>query len=265
MGRIVDWFPGLNVYVPPLPYDGGLSIGASQYVFHHMMGNPRIRRDAGSVASPYLGRSYSREEAEAAIAPWLSVGISRRECDDEGVARLIGEGAVVSIFHGRAESGRRALGNRSILADPRRADMKDIINEKVKHRQWYRPFAPSIVREEVGRFFTRDCESPYMSFVVPWRREFIAALPAVVHFDGSARLHTVTKASNAWFHGLLRTWERLSGQPILLNTSFNDREPICETPADAIACFHKTGIDALYFPEWRILLEKRGVASIGIS
>jgi carbamoyltransferase len=113
-----------------------------------------------------------------------------------------------------------------------------------------------VVREEVGRFFLRDCDSPFMSFVVPWKKEFIDRLPAVVHFDGSARLHTVTREGNPWYYDFLRTWEGISGYPILLNTSFNDREPICETPADAIACFQKTGIDALYFPEWKILLRK---------
>ena len=135
--------------------------------------------------------------------------------------------------------------------------MKDIINEKVKHRQWYRPFAPAILRERVTDWFVRDIESPYMGFVIKFKNDVIDKVPAVVHHDGSGRLQTVRETDNKWFYNFLKKWEQLTGVPILLNTSFNDREPIVETPEDAIKCFLKTDIDYLYFCDYNILLEKK--------
>ena len=164
--------------------------------------------------------------------------------------------SIISVFSAGSESGRRALGNRSILADPRNPDMKDIINEKVKHRQWFRPFAPSILREKVSEWFEHDISSPYMSFVVPFKEEVRDKVPAVVHFDGTARLQTVTENDNKWYYDFLKTWEEVSGVPIVLNTSFNDREPIVETPEHAINCFLKTDIDYLYFADFEILVSK---------
>ena len=161
------------------------------------------------------------------------------------------------MFHGGAESGRRALGNRSILADPRSPDMKDLINEKVKHRQWYRPFAPSILREDVKDWFEKDVDSPYMSFVIPFREEVKDKIPAVVHLDGTGRLQTVTKESNEWYYNFIKKWKNKTGVPILLNTSFNDREPIVETPEHAVNCFMGTNIDYLYFSDYNILINKK--------
>jgi carbamoyltransferase len=164
---------------------------------------------------------------------------------------------IVSVYGGGSESGRRALGNRSILADPRNPNMKDIVNEKVKHRQWFRPFAPSIMREEVSNWFTRDVNSPYMGFVLQFKKEKQDLVPAVVHFDGSARLQTVTKNDNEWYYNFLSEWNEKSGVPIILNTSFNDREPIVERPQHAINCFLKTNIDHLYFFDYGILVSKK--------
>ena len=183
--------------------------------------------------------------------------VTHSETTDKDVALLLDKGKIVSVFGGGSESGRRALGNRSILADPRNPNMKDIINEKVKHRQWYRPFAPSILRESVKDWFYSDISSPYMSFVLKFKEEVRSRVPAVVHFDGSARLQTVTEKDNKWYYNFIKTWEATSGVPILLNTSFNDREPIVETPEHAIACFLKTDIDYLYFTDYGILVSKR--------
>ena len=163
---------------------------------------------------------------------------------------------IISVFGGPSESGRRALGNRSILADPRKKEMKDIINEKVKHRQWFRPFAPSILREEVSNWFEHDIDSPYMSFAIKFKEEVRNKAQAVVHFDGTGRLQTVTENDNKWYYDFIKSFHIKTGVPILLNTSFNDREPIVETPLDAIKCFKNTEIDYLYFYDYNILVKK---------
>jgi len=134
--------------------------------------------------------------------------------------------------------------------------MKDIINEKVKHRQWFRPFAPSILKDDVKDWFEKDIDSPYMSFVVKFKEEVRDKVPAVVHFDGSGRLQTVTKNDNKWYYNFINSFKEKTGVPILLNTSFNDREPIVETPQDAINCFKGTDIDYLYFYDYNILVRK---------
>ena len=134
--------------------------------------------------------------------------------------------------------------------------MKDLINEKVKHRQWYRPFAPSMLREKVKDWFERDDNSPYMNIVLNFKEEMKSKVPAVVHKDGTARVQTVTEKDNSWYCNFLKKWEEKSGVPIILNTSFNDREPICETPEHAINCFLGTDIDYLYFYDYNILLKK---------
>ena len=135
--------------------------------------------------------------------------------------------------------------------------MKKMINEKVKHRQWYRPFAPSILREEVSNWFESDQASPYMSFAIPFKKECLERVPAVIHLDGTARLQTVTRNDNKWYHDLLTRWNKKTGVPILLNTSFNDREPICENPDHAIDCFLRTNIDYLYFSDFDLLVSKK--------
>ena len=164
---------------------------------------------------------------------------------------------IISVFGGKSESGRRALGNRSILANPKDEKMKDIINSKVKHRQWYRPFAPSILAEEVDNWFEENYDSPYMSFAVKFKESKRKLVPAVSHYDGTGRLQTVSEDTNSWYYGFIRAWYEKSGVPILLNTSFNDREPIVETPEHAINCFLRTNIDYLYFYDSKILVSKK--------
>jgi carbamoyltransferase len=134
--------------------------------------------------------------------------------------------------------------------------MKARVNDRVKHRQWFRPFAPSFLRESVSDYFVRDDDSPYMGIVLKFKDDAAKRVPAVVHFDGSARLQTVTRDSG-WYYDFIKKWNEVSGVPVVLNTSFNDREPICETPEHALRCFLGTEIDYLYFPEFSILVSRR--------
>jgi len=256
-GKMFDWFEGIydDIYMCPVPYDAGLAIGAAQWVWHQALDQPRITWD--SSATPYLGEHYGPEETLQAIDKY-DKRINVIKAKDEDVLKMLADQKIVSVFGGGSESGRRALGNRSILADPRSADMKDKINQKVKHRQWYRPFAPAILREDVPDWFVRDIDSPYMGFVVKFKEGVIDKVPAVVHHDGSGRLQTVTEKDNPWFYNFLVKWKEKSGVPILLNTSFNDREPIVETPEDAIKCFLGTDIDYLYFFNEGLLINKEG-------
>lgn len=252
-GKIWDWYPQLeNVYIPPVPYDAGLAIGNIQYILHHINDVPRkIHVDN---ITPYLGKTYSRADVLKPLIGNLKLEYSVKSDDD--VVNLLCEKNIVSVFNNGSESGRRALGNRSILADPRHEDIKDIINEKVKHRQSFRPFAPSVLRDKVSEWFERDINSPYMQFVVKFKEEVRELVPAVVHIDGSARLQTVTKNDNEWYYNFISKFFEKTGVPILLNTSFNDREPIVETPEHAVNCFLKTNIDYLYFAQFNILVKK---------
>ena len=256
IGKLLKWYEGRldGIFVTPTPHDGGLTLGSAQYIWHQILDNPRVNWN--DHASPYLGEIYSKDSVTKAIASNSEL-VEQSGADVSTVVGLLGDQKIVSVFSGGSESGRRALGNRSILADPRSVDMKDTINEKVKHRQWFRPFAPSVLAEEAKNWFKFDVESPYMSFVVEFKEEVRDKVPAVVHLDGTARLQTVSKNDNPWYHNLLSKWHEKTGVPILLNTSFNDREPICETPDHAIDCFLRTNIDHLYFADYNILLSKK--------
>lgn len=260
MGKIWKKLPEeWEMYLPPVPYDGGLNIGAAQYHYHNILGNPKVYSEPGEFASPYLGEMYSQQD----IADTLKANKDKIECQKQlpsYVASLLTQGKIVSVFNGRSESGRRALGNRSILADPRNKDMKDMINEKVKHRQWYRPFAPSVLEEHGKEWFEKFRPSPYMGFVFQIREDMRGKAPAIEHFDGTARIQSVNREQNEWYYDLINAFYKLTGVPILLNTSFNDREPIVETPQDAINCFLGTDIDYLYFADTKDIVSKKDVA-----
>lgn len=253
MGKIREWFPRIkSLYIPPVPYDGGLCIGGAQYVWHHVLENDRVAWKTN--VSPYLGEKYDETRIREDLKKFEG-RISVTPANDLDVAHLLDKQDIVAVFQGGSESGRRALGARSILADPRSNEMKGRVNEKVKHRQWFRPFAPSILRERVGEFFQRDDDSPYMGIVLKFREDAKQRVPAVVHYDGTARLQTVSQDAG-WYYKFITTWNEVSGVPIILNTSFNDREPICETPEHAINCFLGTDIDSLYFPEHGMLVRR---------
>jgi carbamoyltransferase len=253
-GKLHEWYSDRydNIYVCPVAYDAGIAIGAAQYVWHYIKGNDRIKWEDN--ASPYLGEVYDSESINHALE---NDKLTYKVTNQYEVLQLLSDQNIVSVFSGGSESGRRALGNRSILADPRNPNMKNLINEKVKHRQWFRPFAPSILRERVADWFTIDIDSPYMSFVINFKDEVKHKVPAVVHIDGTGRLQTVTEKDNKWYYSFLKKWEKMTGIPILLNTSFNDREPIVETPEHAVNCFLGTNIDYLYFVDEEILVSKK--------
>jgi carbamoyltransferase len=254
-GKLRTWFPQLReIYIPPVPADAGLTIGAAQYAWHHVLDKPRIKWIDN--VKPYMGKKYSKDIVDATLKS-VADKINVTDGTDEDVVQLLDKGNIVSVFNGSAESGRRALGNRTIMADPRKHYMKERINKQVKMRQWFRPYAPTILREEVINWFKTDVDSPFMGFVAEFKDDKKFLVPAVVHFDGTARLQTVTENDNKWYYGFIKKWEKKTGIPIVLNTSFNDREPICETPEHALKCFIKTEIDYMYFPEFGYLIKKK--------
>lgn len=252
IGKINKWFPKIkNVYVPPVPYDGGLSIGAAQIVYHNVLNNERLHWDDCFPA--YMGEIHKK------IPHYLYTRddiVTRPVTETEVVERLI-SGEIIAVYRGSTESGRRALGNRSIIADPRSSLMKSKINDKVKHRQWFRPFAPSILREEMKNWFEEEVESPYMTHVVKFKDDVISKVPAVVHFDGTGRVQTVTEKHNHWYYHFIKRFQSMTGVPILLNTSFNDSSPIILTPKDAIECFLSTEIDCVYFVDDGFLVTRK--------
>ncbi len=255
VGKLKKAIPRIkNIFCDPVPYDAGLSLGSARYLWHHVLGNPRIKNDAKNK-SPYLGKIYSHDDIKKALRAFKG-RVRFKKSEDKEVLEKIKNQKIVSVFGGGSESGRRALGNRSILADPRNPEMKNIINEKVKHRQWFRPVAPSILEEKVLDWFIDNPDSLYMSFAVKVRDDKKDIVPAILHFDGTARLQTVNKKISPWYHKFISKWEKISGVPILINTSFNDSEPIVETPKDAIKCFLGTEIDYIYFFDYGILVEK---------
>ncbi len=258
IGKLKEWFPNLkNIYVPPTPHDGGLTLGAAQYVWHQILDNSRITWNDNFT--PYLG--YKRDPSYIKLSVTEEV-MSRpgfkqfTNVKIDNVIDLLDKQKIIAIYQKGSESGRRALGHRSILADPRNPNMKDMINEKVKHRQWFRPFAPSILHSDVGEWFTETVDSPYMSFVLKFKEEVKEKVPAVVHADGTARLQTVTKNDDEWYFEFLTKWKAKTGVPIILNTSFNDCEPVCESVKQSLDCFQRTEIDFIYFPEIETLISK---------
>jgi carbamoyltransferase len=201
----------------------------------------------------YTGPRFSCEEVRAALD---GSGLSYESYSDEEVtrraARDLAEGAVVGWFQGRMEFGPRALGNRSILADPRRVEVKDILNQRIKKREPFRPFAPAILEEYVGDYFEQNHPSPTMLMVYQIKPDRRSQIPAVTHVDGSGRLQTVSCAVNPVFHRLISDFYALSGVPVVLNTSFNENEPIVCSPQDAIGCFMRTRMDVLYLGNYAV-------------
>lgn len=204
--------------------------------------------------SPYLGKEYGKEELETTFLNYKGQ-ILVQICDDvfSKAATSIANGKIVGWFQGRSECGPRALGNRSILADPRDPGMKDHLNAKVKFREVFRPFAPAVLWEQQHEYFDLDIPSPYMLMVSDILKEKQHLIPSVTHVDGTGRLQTVMKEMNPMFYKLIERFNDITGVPIVLNTSFNIRgEPIVETPNDAIRCFLGTGIDELYISDYYI-------------
>ena len=241
-GKLTRNTPFKNVYIPSAGHDAGISMGAALYVYHHTLSQSRVE----PIYSAYTGAKFSNDEIEATLQ---SQNIEYTKYSDEELYdvasdRLI-KGGVIGWFNGRAEFGPRALGARSILADPRRNDAKELLNSKIKRRESFRPFAPSILKEYVSEYFEVDDIVPFMEKVFPIRKEKQALIPAVTHADGSGRLQSVDAAISPAYHKLISAFYKKSGVPILLNTSFNENEPIVNTPQEALDCFLRTSMDML--------------------
>ena len=242
-GKLLLNTPFRRVYVQPAAGDSGTALGVCYEMHNRILGGPRGFVMDGAYTGPEFSDEAIRAELERAGLAFESYddrAITRRAADD------IAAGLVIGWFQGRMEFGPRALGNRSIVVDPRRADMKDILNERIKKREPFRPFAPSILEERVGDYFEQTHPAPTMLMVYQIRPERRSEIPAVTHIDGSGRLQTVTREVNARYYQLISDFDALTGVPVLLNTSFNENEPIVCTPRDAIGCFAKTRMDVLY-------------------
>jgi len=253
-GKILERTPFREVFVQPAAGDDGTAVGAAFFVEHAVLRRPR----RFVMEHAYTGPSYGDRAIEDAVAAarrsgWDG-GIEVRRLEDgdlfREVATAVAAGKVVGWFQGGMEFGPRALGNRSIVADPRRPDMKDILNTRIKHRETYRPFAPSVLEERVGDWFERSEPSPFMLMVYPVRPEQRARIPAVTHVDGSGRLQTVSARTNPRYHALISEFEHQTGVGLVLNTSFNEHEPIVASPQDAISCYAKTRMDVLALGNW---------------
>jgi carbamoyltransferase len=233
-------FDGL--YIQPAAGDSGIAVGAAYFVWNQKLGRPR-----GFVMDhAFTGPEYSDAEYGRAVR---AAGLESQLFDDDALFRTVAEriaaGDVVGWFQGKMEFGPRALGNRSIVTDPRRDDMKDILNARIKHREPFRPFAPSILAERTGDWYEQDYTSPFMILVYKTKADKRDKVPAVNHVDDTGRLQTVERHVNPRYYRLIEEFERLTGVPILLNTSFNENEPIVMTPEDAVETFQKTRIDLL--------------------
>src|SRR3954462_12512854 len=234
-----------NVFIPSAPHDAGTAIGAAYAAHCAKQKRPPQR----GYSTPYLGPGVKRSEILTAVK---SCGLTakRSKSPARDAADMIADGKIVAWFQGRMEFGPRALGNRSLLADPRRPDMRNILNQKVKHREDFRPFAPSVMAERADEWFklggAHSTSHEFMLFACGVKPDRRHRIPAVLHKDGSARVQLVRQESNPDFHELITCFFAQTGVPLVINTSFNDSEPIVCTPTDAIVTFRKSGIDALF-------------------
>lgn len=260
-GRIYRHTPFKRLYVQSAAGDAGGAIGAAYATWAELDGERRFHMEHA-----YWGPHYSDADI-AALLERESNALVRAECSVRHItdepelvhetAEAISQGLVIGWFQGRMEWGPRALGNRSILADPRRSDMKDILNLKIKRRESFRPFAPSILREHVGEWFENEDEVPFMMQVYQIRPERRAEIPAVTHVDGSGRLQTVHLHTNARYWRLIESFRELTGVPIVLNTSFNENEPVVCRPEEALSCFLRTKMDVLVLGDWIVRRTER--------
>jgi carbamoyltransferase len=254
-GKVTRSTPFKHVYVQSAAGDAGGAVGAALQVHYGVLG---AKTKHEHVRHAYLGPAF--EEPEVAVLlreradDIAGAGCTTRKLAEaeliQTTAQAIADGKVVGWFQGRLEWGPRALGNRSILGDPRRADMKDILNLKIKRRESFRPFAPSILRERVSAWFEVDDDVPFMMKVFPIREEKRVEVPAVTHVDGTGRLQTVYRDTNPRYYALIEAFERLTHVPMVLNTSFNENEPVVCRPVEALECFLRTKMDLLVLGEW---------------
>jgi carbamoyltransferase len=247
-GKIRQNTPFTDVYIQPAAGDNGTALGAAYYVWNQI-----LKQSRGFVMTHgYWGTEYPSADITHIVearndADW-TYSCERHSSEEslcKATAALISDGNVVGWYQGKMEWGARALGNRSILADARRADMRDLINMKIKFREKFRPFAPSILEEALDDYFVDAVPDPFMQQVYPVRPDKRAILPAITHADGSGRLQTVSKSTNSRYYRLISEFAALTGVPVLLNTSFNENEPIVDTPEQALDCFLRTRMDVI--------------------
>ena len=248
-GKILLNTPFKRIYVQPAAGDSGTALGVCFQIHNAILQQPPGEEMTGAYTGPQFSDDEIKLELESANLNFEMLNdreITRRAAED------IASGLVVGWFQGQMEFGPRALGNRSIVVDPRRADMKDILNDRIKKREPFRPFAPSILAERVGNYFEQVHPAPTMLMVYQIKTERRLEIPAVTHVDGSGRLQTVSRELNPRYYQLISDFDRLTGVPVVLNTSFNENEPIVCTPRDAIECFLKTKMDVLYLGNQRV-------------
>ena len=249
-GKILPNTDFEDIYIHSAAGDAGTALGVCYYIYHQILGNPRTI----VLNHAYTGPQYSNEEIAQTL---VKHGLPFTELDTEELvqqaAEIVSQGNVLGWFQGRMEWGPRALGNRSIIADPRREDMRDILNARIKHREKFRPFAPSILQESVGDYFDQTYPDPFMIKVYNILPEKRTIIPAVTHVDGTGRLQTVHKETNPRYWNLIKAFEGITGVPVVLNTSFNENEPIVCTPDEAIATFTRTKMDALAIGNYLVI------------
>jgi carbamoyltransferase len=252
-GRIIRESPFRGVFIPPSPHDGGTAVGCALYGLVVCLGQPSDFRWTNDFLGP------EPDEAQLAVAVHgLGDDLIVENPDDIAAAMvdLLAGGRVVALHQGRSESGPRALGNRSIIADPRRRDMHDYINFEVKGREWFRPLAPLVLAEHAERIFDVDGAAPFMQYAADVRPEYREQFPGITHVDGSARLQTVEPVNTPFLHAVLTAWYERTGSPVLINTSLNGPgDPLTETPEDSVETLRKTNMHALAMPPY--LIRKR--------
>lgn len=242
-GRLLEKGLFDEIIIPPAPHDAGCAIGAAMAD----LAARGVTLAPEGLRSPYLGPDYDEGRLAAAVVASCRPDVARLDSADlvGRTAAALAEGRVVAWFQGRSEFGPRALGSRSFLADPRRDEIRDEMNAKIKKREFFRPFAPSVTEEAMADFFEIGQPSPYMNIVARVRDAARARIPAVTHVDGTARVHSVSAAANPLYHALIARFGQITGVPVLLNTSFNIQEPIVQTPEQALATFRASGVDLL--------------------
>jgi carbamoyltransferase len=249
-GQIFQKTPFRRVYTQPAASDDGTAVGVAYYIHNCTLRQPR----RFIMEHAYTGREFSDEEIQAELERTKGVAFERVEDAElyRRTAAAIARGDIVGWFQGKMEWGPRALGNRSILAHPGLPDMKDILNSRIKHREWFRPFAPSILEDRVGEYFEESRPSPFMMLVYKTQPEVRESLCAVNHVDDTGRLQTVSRRQNPRYYALIEEFARQTGIPVVLNTSFNENEPIVCTPAEALDCFLRTRMDLLVLGNWMV-------------
>ncbi len=241
-GKVLPDTPFKDIFVQPAAGDAGTSLGVCYFIYHQLLDQPRnfVMTDA------YTGPHYDNDAIKAVLE---RNNLTYTELDEDALVRrgaeIVSQGNVLGWYQGRMEWGPRALGNRSIIADPRRDDMKDILNARIKHREKFRPFAPSVLLEATGDYFDQTYPEPFMIKVYGVLPDKQAEVPAITHVDGTGRLQTVDRENAPLYWALIHAFGELTGTPMVLNTSFNENEPIVCTPDEAVDCFLRTKMDAL--------------------